>query len=147
MHGVAFPKGSDGWSRHQANTLLRAVEDMFQRADIEALVNLFAEDCVFRFAEQPEQKGRVALRRLFLVWFARQQDYRLKRACVAIDGNKLTNKWEDTWTDKGSGKTMAGIGLEVWTMRDARIAVWEAAFNIREEGGALDLRFIPGVAA
>lgn len=147
MHGVTFPKGSDGWSRHQANTLMRAVEDMFHRADIEALVNGFTEDCVFRFAEQPEHKGRVALRRLFLVRLARREDYRLKLTCVAIDGNKLTNKWEDTWTDKASGKKMAGIGLEVWTMRDGKIAVWEAAFNAREEGAAADLDFITGATA
>ena len=29
---------------------------------------------------------------------------------------------------------MRGRGVEVWTMRDGKIAVWEAAFNVNEEG-------------
>ena len=136
MHGVTFPKGTDGWSRHQANTLLRQVEEIFHRVDIEALVNGFTDDCVFRFAEQPEQKGRVALRQLFLARLSRQQDYRLKKTCLAIDGNKIANKWEGTWTDKETGKKMAGFGVEVWTMKDGRIAVWDASFNAWEEGVA-----------
>src|SRR5262245_40594276 len=37
MHGVTFPKGTEGWSRHQANTLLRTIEDLLHRADIEGL--------------------------------------------------------------------------------------------------------------
>jgi hypothetical protein len=49
LQGVAFPKGTDGWSRHQASTLLRAMAEMFQRADIPALVELFTEDCTIRY--------------------------------------------------------------------------------------------------
>jgi hypothetical protein len=29
---------------------------------------------------------------------------------------------------------MQGRGVEVWTMRDGKIAVWEAAFNVNEVG-------------
>jgi hypothetical protein len=29
---------------------------------------------------------------------------------------------------------MAGRGVEIWVMRDGKIAVWEAAFNINEVG-------------
>src|SRR2546426_5539856 len=34
---TTFPKGEDAWTREQVNALLRAVEDMFHRRDIEAL--------------------------------------------------------------------------------------------------------------
>ena len=60
-----FPKGDSRWTKVQANALLPAVEDMFHRRDIDALVKGFTEDCVFRFAEQPEQRGRDALRKFF----------------------------------------------------------------------------------
>jgi hypothetical protein len=30
---------------------------------------------------------------------------------------------------------MAGRGVEVWRMRDGMIAVWDAAFNVWEQGG------------
>ena len=52
---TAFPKGHDRWTEAQANALLRAVEDMFHRRDVDALVHGFTEDCVVRFAEQPER--------------------------------------------------------------------------------------------
>jgi nuclear transport factor 2 (NTF2) superfamily protein len=147
MHGVTFPKGSDGWSRHQANTLLRAVEELFHRADIEALVGTFTEDCVFRFGGQPEQTGRAALRRLFLCRLARQQDYRVRKTCLAIDGNKLAIRWEDSWIDKSSGNARACVGLEVWTMSGGKIAAWEASLNARENGVVTDLDCLSGPVA
>src|SRR5437868_14620717 len=62
---TTFPKGEDAWTREQVNAVLRAVEDMFHRRDVDALVKGFTEDCVVRFAEQPERRGREALRALF----------------------------------------------------------------------------------
>src|SRR5437879_13596741 len=114
----AFPKGEGRWTKVQANALLRAVEVMFHRVDIDALVQGFTEDCVFRFAEQPERRGRQALREFFALRLARQKNYRLKKTLLALDGNVLANVWEGTWEDRDTGKEMAGRGLEVWRMRD-----------------------------
>jgi nuclear transport factor 2 (NTF2) superfamily protein len=135
IHEIAFPTGEDPWTWDQAEALIRLVEDMFHRVDVNALVNGFTEDCVFRFADQPEQRGREALRKLFSARLARQQDYRLKKTVLAIEGNRLANKWEGTWTDRNTGKDMAGFGVEVWVMRDGKIADWQAAFNVWEAGG------------
>jgi nuclear transport factor 2 (NTF2) superfamily protein len=130
-----FPKGEDAWTKGEVDALLRAVEDMFHRRDIEALVNGFTEDCVVRFSELPERRGRGALRELFTARLARQKNYRLKKTCLALEGNVLANVWEGTWEDRDTGKPMAGRGLEVWTMRDGKIAVWDAAFNVWEQDG------------
>ena len=54
---------------------------------------------------------------------------------LALEGNVLANVWEGTWEDRDSGKKMAGRGLETWRMRDGMINVWDAAFNVWEEGG------------
>ena len=130
------PKGEGRWTKAQANALLRAVEDMFHRIDVEALVHGFTEDCLVRFAEQPERRGRQALRELFTARLARQKNYRLKKTLLALDRNVLANVWEGTWEDRDSGKQMAGRGVETWRMRDGMIAVWDAAFNVWEQGGA-----------
>ena len=132
---MTFPKGEEPWTRSQVDALLRAVEGMFHRRDIEALVHGFTEDCIVRFSEQPERQGRAALRELFTARLARQKDYRLKKTLLALEGNVLANVWEGTWEDGDTGKAMAGRGLEVWRMRDGMIAVWDAAFNVWEEGG------------
>jgi uncharacterized protein len=130
-----FPAGDSAWTRVQGERLLRLVEDMFHRRDVEALVNGFTEDCVFRFAEQPEQRGRQALRRFFTARLARQQDYRLRKTLLALEGNVLANLWEGTWQDATTGRAMAGRGVEIWKMRAGLIAEWDAAFNVWPEGG------------
>ena len=122
-------------THQQVDALLRIVEDMFHRRDMEALVKGFTEDCIVRFSEQPERRGREALRQLFAARLGRQKNYRLKKTCLALEGNVLTNIWEGTWEDRDTGKAMVGRGLEVWRMRDGMIAVWDAAFNVWEQGG------------
>ena len=91
---MTFPKGEELWTRSQVDALLRAVEGMFHRRDIEALVHGFTEDCIVRFSEQPERRGRAALRELFTARLARQKDYRLKKTLLALEGNVLANVWE-----------------------------------------------------
>ena len=132
---VIFPRGEDSWTREQANTLLRAVEDMFHHVDVDALVHGFTEDCVVRFAEQREFRGRDALRAFFAARLARQKNYRLTKTLLALDGHVLANLWEGTWEDRDTGKVMSGRGLETWRMRDGQIAVWDAAFNVWEKDG------------
>ena len=131
-----FPHGEDAWTEEQATALLRIVEDMFHRVDIDALVAGFTEDCVFRFSEQPEQQGRAALRRLFEARLSRQKNYRLRKTLHGLAGNILANTWEGTWDDRATGKQMAGYGVEIWHMRDAMIARWEASFSVWEAGSA-----------
>ena len=87
----ADPKGEGRWTKVQAHALLRAVEDMFHRRDIDALVKGFTEDCVFRFAEQPEQRGRDPLRKFFTARLERQKNYRLKKTLLALDRNLIAN--------------------------------------------------------
>jgi hypothetical protein len=41
----------------------------------------------------------------------------------------MTNIWDGEWEDAGTGRRMRGFGVEVWTMRDGKIAIWEASFN------------------
>src|SRR5215470_14918740 len=100
---MTFPVGEGAWTEAQAHALLRLVEDMFLRSDVEALVGGFTEDCVFRFAEQPEQRGRDALRGFLAARLARQRQYRLRKTLLALHGNVLANAWEGQWTDARTG--------------------------------------------
>src|SRR5437879_13549782 len=93
----AFPKGEGRWTKVQANALLRAVEVMFHRRDIDALVNGFTEDCVFRFAEQPAQRGRAPLRKFFTARLERPKNYRRKKTHLALDRHLTARSWEGAW--------------------------------------------------
>jgi nuclear transport factor 2 (NTF2) superfamily protein len=118
----------------EARALVALVEALFMPWDIPALLAGFTEDCVVRFGDMPEFRGRAALEKLFRGRAERQQDYRLRKQFRALMGDTIANYWEGEWQDRASGAKMAGRGVEIWVMRDGRIAVWEAAFNINQIG-------------
>jgi hypothetical protein len=51
----------------------------------------------------------------------------------------ITNTWDGSWQDTETGLAMKGFGAEVWVMRDGRIAVWDAAFNVGRADQAMSV--------
>jgi nuclear transport factor 2 (NTF2) superfamily protein len=98
------------------------------------LLDGFTDDCIVRFGDMPEFRGRAALERLFRARSERQKNYRLRKEFRVLMDDTIANYWEGEWEDRLSGARMAGRGVEIWVMRDGKIAVWEAAFNINEVG-------------
>src|SRR5215469_17611404 len=119
----------------EARAFVAQVERLFMPWDIAGLLGGFTDDCVVKFGDLPEFRGKAALEKLFRSRMERQKDYRLKKAFRALSGDVIANYWEGWWEDRPSGKKMQGRGVETWTMRDGKISVWEAAFNVKEEGG------------
>src|SRR5947209_6602032 len=118
----------------EARAFVAHVESLFMPWNIPALLDGFTEDCVIRFGDMPEFRGKADLEKLFRSRAERQIGYRLKKELRALAGETIANYWEGEWQDAATGKAMAGRGVEVWVMRDGRIAVWEAAFNFNEKG-------------
>jgi nuclear transport factor 2 (NTF2) superfamily protein len=118
----------------EARAFVAQVESLFMPWNIDALLAGFTEDCVVRFGDLPEFRGKAALEQLFRGRSERQKDYRLRKQLRALAGDTIANSWEGEWEDRATGKRMAGFGVEIWVMRDGRIAVWEAAFNVNEIG-------------
>lgn len=112
-----------------ARKLVAHVQSLFMPWNIDALVAGFTEDCIVRFGNVPEFTGHDALRKFFTARSARQKGYRLKKQFRSLMGDVMTNIWDGEWEDAATGKPMKGFGVEVWTMRDGKIAVWEASFN------------------
>lgn len=118
----------------EARALVARVEALFMPWNIPALLNGFTDDCIVRFGDMPEFRGRAALERLFRARSERQKNYRLRKEFRVLMDDTISNYWEGEWEDRLTGARMAGRGVEVWVMRDGKIAVWEAAFNINEVG-------------
>ena len=118
----------------EARAFVAQVQSLFMPWDIPGLLAGFTEDCVVRFGDLPEFRGKAALEQLFRSRSERQKDYRLTKQLRALSGDTIANYWEGEWQDRQTGKHMAGRGVEIWLMRDGRIAVWEAAFNVNEVG-------------
>ena len=118
----------------EARAFVAHVQSLFMPWDIPGLIAGFTDDCVVRFGDLPEFRGKAALEELFRSRSERQKDYRLSKELRALMGDTIANYWEGEWQDSATGKAMAGRGVEIWLMREGRIAVWEAAFNFNEVG-------------
>src|SRR5258705_1056984 len=105
---TAFPKGHDRWTEAQANALLRAVEDMFHRRDVDALVHGFTEDCVVRFAEQPERRGGAPPRAPFTAPLAPPKDHPGTQTPIGPGGKPPGQNCGGGQEDPGNGETAAG---------------------------------------
>jgi nuclear transport factor 2 (NTF2) superfamily protein len=123
----------------QARSFVRHVESLFMPWNVEALVDGFTEDCIIRFGTIPEFKGREALGTFFRARAAKQKGYRLRKHFRTLMGDVISNSWDGEWDDAETGKRMRGFGVEVWMMRNGKIAVWEAAFNSAPADQTVDL--------
>jgi nuclear transport factor 2 (NTF2) superfamily protein len=126
----------------EARSLVRHVESLFMPWNIDALVNGFTEDCTVRFGTVPEFRGRAALRAFFIARSAKQKDYRLRKQLRVLAGDAMTNVWDGEWQDAATGVAMKGFGVELWILRDGKIAVWETAFNVAradQAGGVAEM--------
>jgi nuclear transport factor 2 (NTF2) superfamily protein len=118
-----------------AERLVQEVEDAFGAADLARIEQGFTDDAVARFADFPEMRGREAIMRFLLARFARTKGYKLKKTLHCLMGDVLANTWDAGWEDAQTGKPMSGRGTEIWIVRDGRIALWDATFNVWEKGG------------
>jgi nuclear transport factor 2 (NTF2) superfamily protein len=122
-------------SREQALQLVKAAERCFASGDVASIVAGYTDDVVIRFADVPEIRGKAQAEKFLRARFARQKNYRLTKVLRMLEGNMLGNYWDGEWQDAHTGKQMVGRGTEFWTVRDGKIAVWEATFNVWEKGG------------
>jgi nuclear transport factor 2 (NTF2) superfamily protein len=122
-------EGSNPRTAEEARALVKYVESLFMPWNIDALVDGFTEDCVVRFGTVPEFRGRDTLRAFFKARSSKQTGYRLNKQFRSLMNDTIANVWDGEWRDAESGVAMRGYGVEVWVMREGKIAVWEAAFN------------------
>jgi nuclear transport factor 2 (NTF2) superfamily protein len=128
------PASRNPQTMDEARAFVKHVESLFMPWNVEGIVAGFTEDCVVRFGDLPEFRGRAELEKFFRGRAARQKGYRLRKQLKSLMGDTIANTWEGEWEDSRTGAKVSGRGVEIWVMREGRIAVWEAAFNFKESG-------------
>jgi nuclear transport factor 2 (NTF2) superfamily protein len=114
----------------EAREFVKYVESLFMPWNIDGLVEGFTDDCEVRFGTVPAFRGRDALRAFFKVRSAKQKGCRLKKQFRTLMNDTMTNVWSGEWEDADSGVPKRGVGVEVLVMREGKIGIWEAAFNV-----------------
>lgn len=120
--------------RETALEMVRQAEKNFGSGAVEAILDGFTDNVVIRFADLPEMRGKADAERFLRSRFARQQNYELTKTLRMVSGNMIGNFWEGTWNDARTGKKMRGRGTEFWTVQGDKVAVWEATFNVWQDG-------------
>jgi len=126
----------------EARAFVKHVESLFMPWNVDGILAGFTDECIVRFGDLPEFRGKPALEKFFRARAARQKGYRLRKQFRALMGDVIANSWEGEWEDASTGAKMTGFGVEIWVMQEGKIAVWEAAFNVREAGSASSLRIV-----
>ncbi len=136
MNTQSARKVGDGNPRtfEEASAFVSLVESLFMPWNVDGLLAGFTDDCVVRYAEFPEMKGKEELGKFFRSRSVRQPDFDIQKTCRMLMNDMIANSWNCTWTDAQTGKKMWGKGLEFFTMRDGKVAIWEGAFNFNEVG-------------
>jgi nuclear transport factor 2 (NTF2) superfamily protein len=128
------PPAANPRNEEEARAVVKHVESLFMPWNVDAIVDGFTDDCVVRFGDIPEFRGKEALRAFFVARSKRQKGYRLTKQFRVLMGDTVANYWDGWWEDAQTGEKMTGRGVEIWKFRDGKIAVWEAAFNAKPEG-------------
>lgn len=134
--------GANPRTLEEARAFVKQVESLFMPWNVEGIVAGFTDDCVVRFGDLPEFRGRAELEKFFRARAERQKGYRLRKQLKSLMVDTIANTWEGEWEDSRTGAKMSGRGVEIWLMREGRIAVWEAAFNVKEVGKASALGIV-----
>jgi nuclear transport factor 2 (NTF2) superfamily protein len=122
------------FSRDEAAKIVQRAEDTFNRGDIDSILGRYADDVVIRFAGIPDIQGKAAAEQFLRARTARQKNYRLKKTLCMVDGNRIGATYTVAWDDAKTGKHMVGYGAEFWQYRGGKLALWECALNVWEEG-------------
>ena len=98
--------------------------EAFNRHDIEAVMAMFTEDCVFDNTSPPpdgeRHEGQAAVRAFWERFFASSPDAHFEAEDIFAAGDRCTVRWRYTW--KSAGGTGHVRGVDVFRVRDGKVA-------------------------
>ncbi len=114
--------------------LLEAIGDAFNRHDVDAIIDFFADDGVFDNAMGPDihgqrYVGRETLRAFFSDLMTRCPDIQWNNIDNRVDGDKGFSEWRRQCT-LPNGEKQDWLGLDIFTFRGGKIAKKDTYFKI-----------------
>ena len=113
--------------------LLEAIGDAFNRHDVDAIIDNFADDGVFDNAMGPDihgqrYVGKETLRAFFSDLMARCPDIQWNTIDNRVDGDKGYSEWRRQCT-LPNGEKQDWLGLDIFTIRNGTIAKKDTYFK------------------
>ena len=110
--------------------LMDRFADAWNRHDLDALMSMMTDDCVFHASAGPEvdgqrSEGRQAVRAAFAAVFEEYHDAHWAGARHVVAGTRGVSEWTFTGT-RQDGKRVEVTGCDLLTFRDGKIAIKNA---------------------
>jgi ketosteroid isomerase-like protein len=113
-------------------TALTYYEGLFERGDVEAILDDFTDDAEVRYGTAAPFVGKDKLGDMLRRRFAGMRDYRLTKRLELLSPPGYAASWTGRWIDVGTGRHMEIFGLELLTVRDGKICKWWASVSTRQ---------------
>ena len=118
---------SDATSDDDLITLLDRFAEAWNRHDLDALMAMMTDDCVFEASAGPDvcgqrSEGKEAVRAAYAAVFAAFQDAHWANARHFIAGSRGVSEWTFTGTQE-DGKRVEVSGCDLFTFRDGKVAI------------------------
>jgi len=107
-------------------SLLDAIQDAFNRHDVDGILKHFADDCVWLMARGPEARegrrcrGKAEIAAVLSARFARIPDMRWVEMRHWIVGDKALSEWVVKGTSI-DGETLDLLGCDLWQFRGDKV--------------------------
>jgi ketosteroid isomerase-like protein len=116
--------------------VLERMLDGFNRHDLDAIMSLFAEDCVFESPRGPDPwgrrfEGRAAVREGLGTRFTTIPDVRYGGGSHVVAGDRGVSEWTLTGTTT-DGVRLEVRGCDIWTFRGDEVVVKNSYWKIVE---------------
>ena len=111
----------------ELHALLDRFADAWNRHDLDALMSMMTDDCVFQASAGPQadgqrSQGTEAVRAAYAAVFAAFPDARWSSPRHLVAGDRGVSEWTFTGT-RQDGTRVEVTGCDLFTFRDGRIAV------------------------
>jgi len=121
------PTTHDAASEADLVALLDRFADAWNRHDLDALMSMMTDDCVFEASAGPHvvgqrSEGKQAVRAAFAAVFAAFPDAHWGNPRHFVAGNRGVSEWTFTGTQE-DGKRVEVTGCDLFTLRDGQIAI------------------------
>jgi ketosteroid isomerase-like protein len=116
--------------------VLEEMVDGFNNHDLDAIMVLFTDDCIFESPRGPEPwgrrfEGRAAVREGLGSRFTTIPDVHYGNSRNFVSGDRGASEWTLTGTTV-EGQKLAVRGCDLWTFRDDRIVVKDSYWKLVE---------------
>jgi steroid delta-isomerase-like uncharacterized protein len=127
MNPLQQPAASDTRSEAERLQLLDRFADAWNRHDLDALMSMMTDDCVFEASAGPHANGQrsegtQAVRAAYAAVFEAFPDAHWASPRHFIAGNRAASEWTFTGT-RQDGTRVEVNGCDLFTLRDGKIAI------------------------